>query len=359
MGRRFTSLDGLRGVAALAVLVRHVPDRTLARDWMSGSYLAVDLFFLLSGFVLAHAYEERLADGLSLGRFFKLRLARLYPLHLAGLGLAALVIAYKLAFESGVTPRTIAASFIPALFFLPTPPAFAHFENAFPANFPVWSLSWELAANLLFGLMLTRGLMRRWTWPVILAGLVGLVTLTLHRGNIDAGAAIREVWWGAPRVAFAFFLGVVIHRLWAEGRLKLAMPFWLSAALLLIVFAAPLHGTARAVWDLLAAIVFLPGIVALSLGQGEGPVASRLGAASYGVYVLQAPTIVLVIKATSHTPFPLWSLGVPGTFAVAALVFAFALWMDRAYDAPVRRWLSARVMAGAPVVPANTQRIAS
>ena len=80
---RFTGLDGLRGLAALAVFGAHVPD-PLLRDALPGCDLAVDLFFALSGFVLAHAYFERLRKGMGVGTFFKRRVIRLYPLYALG-----------------------------------------------------------------------------------------------------------------------------------------------------------------------------------------------------------------------------------------------------------------------------------
>ncbi len=84
---KFTVLDGLRGVAALCVVQTHTQDLLLG-DTLPTAYLAVDLFFLLSGFVLAHAYEERLRQGMTLHRFMLARLVRLYPLYLAGIAIA-------------------------------------------------------------------------------------------------------------------------------------------------------------------------------------------------------------------------------------------------------------------------------
>src|SRR5215510_8290030 len=87
---RFLVLDGLRGVAAFAVILDHVSSTTL-RAWLPGRYLAVDFFFVLSGFVLAHAYSARLACGMTAAGFMKIRLIRLYPLYLLGLALGLLV----------------------------------------------------------------------------------------------------------------------------------------------------------------------------------------------------------------------------------------------------------------------------
>lgn len=89
MRRTFDTLDGLRGTAAIVVLLLHVASAETPDLPVFGSaYLAVDLFFLLSGFVIGHAYEARLSDGLTFGKFLKIRLVRLYPLYVLGLALA-------------------------------------------------------------------------------------------------------------------------------------------------------------------------------------------------------------------------------------------------------------------------------
>lgn len=90
--RTFHTLDGLRGVAAGTVLIYHFPSLWSPASAPS-AYLAVDLFFLMSGFVIEHAYGQRLATGLGVRRFLLLRLIRLYPLYLVGTGITALAIA--------------------------------------------------------------------------------------------------------------------------------------------------------------------------------------------------------------------------------------------------------------------------
>jgi len=338
MGKRFSSLDGMRGIAALAVLIRHVPDRTIAEHWLSGSYMAVDLFFVMSGFVLAHAYGERLSTGLPVVTFFKLRLARLYPLYLAGLALAAVDVGYW--FYSGHPPewRSLAASFGPALLFLPTISAKSGF--AFPANYPAWSLFWELFANLLFGWIMLRPNFQRSSWIAVTAGLVGLAGLAAWRGNIDAGVEIQDFWLGAPRVLYGFFAGVLIHGVWKRGIVRWTFPFWLSVTILLGIFAAPMQGASRAIWDFVSATVLLPVLVIFSLGRKDSALSSGLGDASYAVYVIQAPLIILLNGGLLHLGINLSAWGALGTGAIALSALIAALLLDRLYDAPVRNWLS-------------------
>lgn len=92
--RAFVGLDGLRGVAAIMVVLFHAQGLNRVDLTFPSAYLAVDLFFMLSGFVIAHAYEKKLKSGLSVWRFFKIRAVRLYPLYLFGTILSFAVAVY-------------------------------------------------------------------------------------------------------------------------------------------------------------------------------------------------------------------------------------------------------------------------
>ena len=97
--RSFTTLDGLRGIAAIAVVARHAPflwGEHGPTGALSESYLAVDFFFVLSGFVLAHAYGSRFQHGLSNAAFMRTRLLRLYPLYLLALVFSSGVVAIQI-----------------------------------------------------------------------------------------------------------------------------------------------------------------------------------------------------------------------------------------------------------------------
>jgi peptidoglycan/LPS O-acetylase OafA/YrhL len=167
MRHSFVILDGLRGIAAAAVVSVHarlffhsvaaygsVPDAAgllPTTGPLSEAYLAVDFFFILSGFVLAHAYGEKLKDGMSLWRFMGIRLIRLYPLHLLALSLA--LWPYLTLRATSLHAGTIAVQMLTALFFLPSPATDGE-GSLFPMNGPVWSLLFELIANGLFALLI-------------------------------------------------------------------------------------------------------------------------------------------------------------------------------------------------------------
>jgi peptidoglycan/LPS O-acetylase OafA/YrhL len=90
--RAFPAMDGIRGIAAILVALFHFRATFLHYDnnVIGDGYLAVDLFFVLSGFVLAHAYEHRFARGMTTFEFMRARVIRLYPLYFVGLAIASM-----------------------------------------------------------------------------------------------------------------------------------------------------------------------------------------------------------------------------------------------------------------------------
>jgi peptidoglycan/LPS O-acetylase OafA/YrhL len=145
--RTFVTLDGLRGVAAFAVLVRH----TLTYNLLFESYLAVDFFFVLSGFVLEHAYGKRLRGEMSPAAFMKVRLIRLYPLYALALALSTVPTLTQYLHGNPPAPG-VAIDYAAAILFLPTPAS----PSLFPLVGPSWSLFFELVANGAFAIFWRR-----------------------------------------------------------------------------------------------------------------------------------------------------------------------------------------------------------
>ena len=144
---KFHTLDGLRGIAALAVVSLHT------KDVMGGlpfprAYLAVDLFFIMSGIVIAYAYDRRLAGEMTARQFMLARLVRLYPLYILGTVIFTAGIAIGLAsgipFELWNGDKLLWAA-LPAFFMLPS---YAEgFSTLYPLNGPTWSLMLDLCVN--------------------------------------------------------------------------------------------------------------------------------------------------------------------------------------------------------------------
>jgi peptidoglycan/LPS O-acetylase OafA/YrhL len=144
----------MRGVAALAVLVVHDPGFLLPVV-MPSAYLAVNFFFFLSGFIIAHAYEARLFAGLSWRQVMRDRIARLYPLYLLGIFVGFLSAAVALALGGGTleTLSGIVLAFFSGLTFLPLP-TMHETPVLFPLNSPGWSLFFEVVVNVIYALLL-------------------------------------------------------------------------------------------------------------------------------------------------------------------------------------------------------------
>jgi peptidoglycan/LPS O-acetylase OafA/YrhL len=335
--KRFLTLDGMRGMAALAVLTIHMGGVPAAV--FSGGYLAVDFFFCLSGFVLAHAYER---SPLALGAFFRLRLIRLYPLYLIGLGLGLVV-----ALVSGADAARLAGASGLELLFLPVPfalqPVAAHWLDLYPLNPPAWSLFFELVANVAW--FAARRVLVGKIAPRALIGCAGLMIVSVVVfGSVSTGAYWQNFVGGFARVAFSFLAGVLTYRLWRTSAASLRVPGWLPVGLLLAVLCAPLP---RHLIDPPMVLLVVPPVVFLGAcceprGALAATVSRALGDASYAVYAIHYPIVLLVDRLVSAPllagPFAAHRSFVTTPLTVAIVVL-LALWLDRVYDRPVRRWL--------------------
>lgn len=340
---RFVVLDGMRGLAALAVITDHVHSPFM-EALLPGRYLAVDFFFVLSGFVIAHAYAQRLAGGMSAMAFMRARVFRLYPLYLLGaVAGAALFMVHALKGWGDPTVPLVLTSFAFALTMLPCLPAFSFWPDApYPLNGPSWSLFFELFINAVFAVV------ARWVTPAIClvfmgVGAIALVPVAFHFGQLDGGFAWSNFIAGFPRVTFGFFAGVFVYQTRDRWRFP-ALPAWSAYLMLFAIFAAPALGFWRTVFDLAAVLVLFPLLVALSAGsrvKGLGfKTSAFIGTMSYGVYVLHVPLwgwLQLVLQ----------SLGVEASLpglakvALAGLAALMAAWVaHRLYDVPLRRALS-------------------
>lgn len=287
---RIPGLDALRGLAALLVLAFHLRGVCLPREVLGHGYLAVDLFFVISGFVLARAYDADLVAGQGAGFMVK-RLKRLYPMALLGLVLGAVV-----WLVSGRDPGTALLLLALGLAFAPFPAG----HDVFPLNGPQWSLLWELAANLVYALV-APWLTSRRLLALVVAGGAAHVALTLAYGTGSLGPYGFNWWSGAPRVVYGFFAGVLLARLAGEGRLKVpALPITAILAVVVLVLSPPVPESGRAIFDLVAALAVLPLLVASAARASvEGrlrPVLDGLAGLSYALYALHIP----IIQATTY-----------------------------------------------------------
>ncbi len=339
---RFDLLDGMRGLAALAVISDHVSSATI-EALLPGRYLAVDFFFVLSGFVLAHAYSARLQRGGAWASFIMARIVRLYPLYLLGAALGGALIWLHIAagWNTSISQSQLWTSALLALFMLPCPPQLSLWPGApYPLNGPSWSLFFELVANAVMG-VLGRNLTPRVCLALMALGAVGLVPTSFYFGQLDGGFDWANFVAGFPRVIFSFFAGVWIYHSGIYARVR-ALPAWAAAAALAGVFMVPADGVWRSAFDLLAVLAIFPLLVTFCAGTAlRGPVralASTIGLLSYGVYILHVPLWGWLKVIMSR-----YAIEAPGYVDVGIAVVAalsVAAVADAVYDKPVRRWLS-------------------
>ncbi|RWR28445.1 acyltransferase [Sinirhodobacter populi] len=345
MPRRFDFLDSLRGIAALAVVLFHQSDRLGLPGIPVGSYLAVDFFFILSGFVLTGAYDERLRQGqLGAKEFLVRRIIRLYPLFFAGMVFGFAVKFAKVFVEPGVEVWTIIDSFLLNLLLVPTPGVDGD-PNLFPANGVAWSLFYEFIANAVFVLVAPR-LSTRLLAGLVAVGALNLVACSLWYGGLDVGANGGELWGGSSRTAFGFCTGVLLWRIRGQlshpGALGLA---GVLSAVLVLTFVLPEPGQTRS-WDALIVILVYPPLI---LAGAQVALRGRLhalclwlGALSFPLYILHLPLCRLVARLASRLDVGAQGLGVvamisAGTVA-SVLLARFAVPVDARMRMAITRW---------------------
>ena len=359
--RNFATMDGVRGVAALCVMFHHFTYYSATRIFPSG-YLAVDIFFCLSGFVIANSYEARLDSGLSLAGLARIRLIRLYPLYCLGLvlGLANYLLTTFVADPGNGVEQTVFVA-VCGLFLLPMLQRFTAGvggdrtdHSLFPLNPPSWSLFVELLSNAIFAVFRPRG----WTLAVTL---VALAALFVDRAR-PGGWASDTVLVGLPRALLGFYLGTALRQLWGMGLLAIPSRLViLPLVLTLIVCSAP----ENVWWFIASALVMTPAIVSLTTAEprshGLRVVFGLLGEISYPVYALHMPAFGLLKLALNRTsglaldaPPPLIA-----SVALGAGLAAACLALVRFYDRPIRRRLTALTFAPARQLGRASPRAAS
>jgi peptidoglycan/LPS O-acetylase OafA/YrhL len=313
---RLPGLDALRGAAALGVLLFHARGLLLPKAVLDHGYLAVDLFFVISGYVLARAYGAALTQGAARG-FMRRRLIRLYPMVLLGLAIGALIHG-----AAGLDLASVGLLIVLGALFIPFPLTL----DVFPLNGPQWSLLWELVANLVYALIAPWLTLRRLVL-LTLAGAVGHAILTLQFGTGSLGSFGSDWYGGGPRVVFGFFAGVLLARLAEQGQLRIpVLPAGVLVVLALLALTAPVPQAWRAAYDLFIALALFPLIVGSAAGTVASPrlqpLFDGLAGISYALYVLHIPLLWGARALVAHH----LTAGIPApALGLAAMVIAVAL----------------------------------
>ena len=342
-------LDGLRGTAAIMVVLFHIMGMPIA--WADNGQLlhhaamAVDFFFGLSGFVVAYAYDDRWGR-MSVGRFFTVRLIRLHPLVLLGavLGLISFLIDPFAANQRLVPLPVVLRDFALACLLLPYAALPNRWTDTHSLNSPSWSLLQEYIANIAYALVLRR-LGTRVLGVVVALAAFALLRVLWRTNHIDVGSDWTTVWMGSARMAFSFTMGLLLYRL-RDVLPKIRLGWIPLSAILVLVFAAPMvpdslpHGNGA--FEAAAVILLFPAIILCGahsdIGQVELVLCKFAGRISYPIYILHYPFLLIYMNYAlfakpSHAAI---QLAAAGSFLLVVAVSVLTL---KFYDEPIRRWL--------------------
>ena len=359
-------LDGLRGVAALLVVCYHLFEAFATSpvdQRFNHGYLAVDFFFLLSGFVIGYAYDERWGRGLRMRDFIKRRLIRLHPMVVLGalLGAAAFFVQGSVRWNGEpVSTGMVLAALLCGLLLIPAWPGAGHEVRGngemYPLNGPGWSLFFEYLGNLLYMLLLRRLPTR---WLTLLVALTGAALAAFAIGDLSGYGHLGVGWTlagsnfpgGMLRLLFAFPAGLLLARRFRPVRIRGA--FWLCSLSLAVLLAMPYVGSEQnhlfnGLYDTLSTLLLFPLLLWLGAsGHATDAATARicgfLGDISYPLYMVHYPSMYL---------FYAWVWNHGYTFSevwpVAAALFAgnilLAWFVLKIYDEPLRRLLTARFL---------------
>ena len=359
-------LDGLRGVAALLVVVYHIFEGLAFAEATDGvgsglittlnhGHIAVDFFFILSGFVISYAYDDRW-DKISIGAFFKRRLIRLHPMLIMGAAIGAIAF-FAVGCErwdGSITPTSwVMVAMILTMCMIPAVPG-APYEvrgngEMFPLNGPSWSLFFEYIGNICYALF-----MRRMTTKVLalFTLLLGIAHAWFFVGDISGydtigvGWTIDEVnfWGGFLRMLFPLSIGMLLARIFKPRVIKGA--FWICTIAVVILFAAPYipsnNGfSINSLYEFICIAFIFPAIVWLgACGSAKG-VTNRtsrlLGELSYPLYIVHYPIMYIFYDWLIKNDIYHLRDCLSAALLVIVASIALAYLCLKLYDKPIRR----------------------
>ena len=351
-------LDGLRGVAAIIVVFFHLAEPLASNHYdniVNHGYLAVDFFFLLSGYVIGYAYDHRW-NKLSTGSFLRLRLTRLQPLVVLGMTLGAIGFYFT---DSAIWPliHTVPVGKLLLVMLigytiLPIPLSMdiRGWQEMHPLNSVGWSLFFEYIANILYALGLRKLSNKALAFFVALAAAVLLhFAVTNPNGDVTGGWTLNaeHMRVGITRTLFPFFAGLLLCRVTKPRHIKNAFA-WCSL-LLALVLLMPRIGDAERRWmnglyEAFCIIIVFPMIVYIGAGgvlhsKRSARVCAFLGQLSYPLYMTHYVLVYFYVAwVSNHTGITIaqaWPYALLTFSGALVLAYASLKW----YDEPVRAWL--------------------
>ncbi|WP_316813382.1 acyltransferase [Pedobacter heparinus] len=346
--QHFEILDGLRGIAAVAIVLFHFMEMVYAfpKNFIGHGFLAVDFFFCLSGFVIAYAYDDRI-EKMGIKEFFTSRLIRLQPLVVLGSILGLLAFLFD---PFGGSPEVYSAGkvvliFICSLLMIPFPVITERSFNLFGLNAPAWSLFWEYVANILYAFILSK-LKRNYLLILAILSAIALCYVSYRAEGLLGGWSGSNFWDGGARIAYSFLAGMLIFRF--NWIISSKLGFTGISILLSLAFLMP-YSSWNWLTELLVVLLYFPLIVALGAGAKLTDNVKKFcvfsGKISYPLYMTHYAVIWLFLNY--YTKFQ------PATFELALIIgigtlllIGIAYLTMVFYDTPVRRYFSNKRKTG-------------
>ncbi|SFC15519.1 Peptidoglycan/LPS O-acetylase OafA/YrhL, contains acyltransferase and SGNH-hydrolase domains [Flexibacter flexilis DSM 6793] len=358
-------LDGLRGIAAITVVIFHIFEifsgGNHALQIINHGYLAVDFFFLLSGFVIGHAYDDRWQK-MTLREFFKRRLIRLHPMIVVGMIIGAIGFYFSASpvlfpLISSVPVWKLLLIMLIGFTLIPVPLSLdiRGWTEMHPLNGPAWSLFYEYVANILYAFVLRKTATK---WLIVLTFLAACalvhLTVTSPNGDVIGGWALdpTQIHVGLTRLLFPFFAGLLLSRYFKPHQIRNA--FVWSGVLLLLVLALPRIGQVENVWqnglyEAFVIIFIFPLIIYIgangTIESGwQRSISQFLGDISYPIYITHYPLIYIFSAWVVDNKLSIqdaWPVGI--LVLLASITIAYACL--KLYDIPVRKWLASKSKA--------------
>ncbi len=351
----FEILDGLRGLAAIVVVIFHFMEIIIAdfsNNFISHGYLAVDFFFCLSGFVVSYAYDNRIA-GMGLKTFIKLRLIRLQPLVVIGsvLGLLTFLFDPYSNLYAIYGFKETALIFITSALLIPYPIVSERYFNLFNLNAPSWSLFWEYIANFVYAIILFKAT-KKVLAPLVLLAAAVLFYIGWGSGSLLGGWSGGTFFDGLARISFSFLMGMFIFR--SNWIIKNKLGLIGMSALLLLAFLTPYSDQWNWLVDPLLVVFYFPLIVSLGAGASLAGRHHKInkfsGDISYPLYMTHYPFMWIfanyVVAEEPGMAQLSWVIPV-----CVILLIGFSYLVFKFLDFPIRHYFTAKLKAGASRKP--------
>ncbi len=357
--QHYVILDGLRGVAAIVVVCFHLFEAFATSHLdqrINHGYLAVDFFFMLSGFVIGYAYDDRWKT-MTTREFLLRRIIRLHPMVVIGAVIGALIFYFQGCSVWDVSQIAVvsllAATFVNMLL-IPSPTGLEvrGVGEMYPLNGPSWSLFFEYIGNILYALFIRKFSTRALAVLVAVAG-VGLASFGIFGplGDICVGFSMTgtEFTGGSLRLLYSFSAGLLLFRLFKPIRVRGA--FWICGLALVVLLSVSRIGGAESLWmngvyEAVCYLLLFPLVVLLGAsGRIADPCTDKvcrfLGRISYPLYMVHYPFIYLYYAWVKNGDLS-FAQSFPGALAVVVGSILLAYICLRWYDEPVRRYLAKR-----------------